>query len=131
MSGGLRFDEETSRKVEAVYQTPDVIAQRLQVLKAMGLRAGEQVLDIGSGPGLLAYDMAASVGRDCRVFGIDTSEDMLTMSTTRCADNLGRNSRKLMQLNCPIRMTVSTPPYRLKFTNTLRMFQRRSQSYIE
>ena len=27
MSGGLQFDEETSRKVEAVYQTPDVIAQ--------------------------------------------------------------------------------------------------------
>ena len=86
MSGGLRFDEETSRKVEAVYQTPDVIAQRRQVLKAMGLRAGEQVLDIGSGPGLLAYDMAASVGRDGRVCGIDTSEDMLTMSRTRCAD---------------------------------------------
>jgi arsenite methyltransferase len=86
MSGGLQFDEETSRKVEAVYQTPDVIAQRGQVLKALDLRAGEQVLDIGSGPGLLAYEMAVSVGRGGRVCGIDTSEDMLTMSRTRCAD---------------------------------------------
>ena len=86
MGGGLQFDEETSRKVEAVYQTPDVIAQRRQVLKALDLRAGEQALDIGSGPGLLAYDMAASVGRDGRVCGIDTSEDMLAMSRKRCAD---------------------------------------------
>lgn len=86
MSGGLQFDEETSRKVEAAYQTPDVIAQRRQVLKALDLRAGEQVLDIGSGPGLLAYEMAVSVGQSGRVCGIDTSEDMLAMSRKRCAD---------------------------------------------
>jgi len=86
MSGGLQFDEETSRKVEAAYQTPEVIAQRHQVLKALDLRAGEQVLDIGSGPGLLAYEMAASVGGGGRICGIDTSEDMLAMSRKRCAD---------------------------------------------
>ena len=63
MSGGLEFDEETSRKVEAVYQTPDVVAQRRRVLKALELRTGEQVLDIGSGPGLLAYEMAVCVRR--------------------------------------------------------------------
>jgi arsenite methyltransferase len=86
MSDGLQFDEETTRKVEAVYQTPDVIAQRRQVLKALDLTAGEQVLDIGSGPGLLAYEMAVSVGQGGRVCGIDTSEEMLAMSRTRCAD---------------------------------------------
>ena len=86
MSGGLQFDEETSRKVEAAYQTPEVIAQRRQVLKALDLREGEQVLDIGSGPGLLAYEMALSVGQNGRVCGIDTSEDMLAMARTRCAD---------------------------------------------
>jgi arsenite methyltransferase len=86
MSNGLQFDEETSRKVESLYMTPDVVAQRHQVLKALALREGERVLDIGSGPGLLAYDMAASVGRNGRVCGIDISEDMLTMSRKRCAD---------------------------------------------
>jgi arsenite methyltransferase len=86
MSNGLQFDEETSRKVESLYMTPDVVAQRHQVLKALALREGERVLDIGSGPGLLAYDMAASVGRNGCVCGIDISEDMLTMSRKRCAD---------------------------------------------
>jgi arsenite methyltransferase len=86
MSGVLQFDEETSRKVEALYQTPEVIAQRRQVLKALDLIAGEKVLDVGCGPGLLAYEMAASVGRDGRVCGIDTSEDMVAMARKRCAD---------------------------------------------
>ena len=86
MSSGLQFDEEISRKVESLYMTPDVVAQRHQVLKALALRDGERVLDIGSGPGLLAYDMAASVGRNGYVCGIDISEDMLTMSRKRCAD---------------------------------------------
>jgi arsenite methyltransferase len=86
MTSTLQFDDETSRKVEAVYQTRDVIAQRRQVLKALDPRAGEHVLDIGSGPGLLANDMASFVGRDGRVCGIDSSEAMLAMSRTRCAD---------------------------------------------
>jgi ubiquinone/menaquinone biosynthesis C-methylase UbiE len=86
MSPGLRFDEETSRKVESLYLTPDVVAQRCQVLKALQLRQGERVLDVGVGPGLLAYDMAVSVGPNGHVCGIDISEDMLNMSRKRCAD---------------------------------------------
>ena len=86
MSGGLQFDELTSRKIEALYLTPDVVAQRSQVLKALALRRGEHVLDVGSGPGLLAHEMASSVGRDGGVRGIDISEDMLAMSRRRCAN---------------------------------------------
>jgi len=86
MSGGLQFDEETSRKVEAVYLTPDVVAQRCQVLKALALERGERVLDVGSGPGLLACEMASAVGREGGVCGIDISEDMLAMARKRCAN---------------------------------------------
>ncbi|RUW85137.1 methyltransferase domain-containing protein [Mesorhizobium sp. M1E.F.Ca.ET.063.01.1.1] len=82
----MEFDEDTSRKVEALYLTPDVVEQRCLVLKALQLREGERVLDVGSGPGLLAYDMAASVGPVGRVCGIDISEDMLAMSRRRCAN---------------------------------------------
>jgi arsenite methyltransferase len=86
MSTRLQFDEAISRKVEALYLTPDVVAQRCQVLKALELKQGERLLDIGSGPGLLAHDIAASVGPAGRVCGIDISEDMLMMSRRRCAD---------------------------------------------
>jgi arsenite methyltransferase len=101
MSNGLQFDEEISRKVESLYLTPDVIAQRGQVLEALALRKGERVLDIGSGPGLLTYDMAASVGRDAHVCGIDISEDMLTMSRKRCADQPWTEFRRADATNLP------------------------------
>jgi ubiquinone/menaquinone biosynthesis C-methylase UbiE len=81
----FKFDEELSRKIEAIYLTPDVVAQRGQVLQALNLSAGERVLDIGSGPGLLAFDMATAVGREGRVCGIDASESMVAIAGKRCA----------------------------------------------
>jgi ubiquinone/menaquinone biosynthesis C-methylase UbiE len=86
MSGALDFDEEASRRVEAVYLTPDVVAQRAEVLRVLDLRPGERVLDIGSGPGLLAQEMARAVGSSGRVAGVDLSESMLAMAQQRCAE---------------------------------------------
>jgi arsenite methyltransferase len=101
MSNGLQFDEENSRKVEALYLTPDVVVQRGRVLRALELREGEQVLDIGSGPGLLANEMAALVGRNGRVCGIDISEDMLRMSRKRCTDQPWTEFKKADATNLP------------------------------
>lgn len=86
MSAGLQFDEETSKRVEAIYSTPDVEAQREAVLRALELRPGERVLDVGSGPGFLAADMAVAVGDAGRVCGIDISEGMVSMSQRRCTN---------------------------------------------
>ena len=85
MSTDFRFDEHRAKHVEAVYKTPDVVAQRREVLRVLGLRRGERILDVGSGPGLLAADMAAAVGPSGRVNGIDISEDMVALSRARCA----------------------------------------------
>lgn len=82
----VRFDDELSRKVEAIYTTPDVVAQRNRVLDALRLTSGEHVLDIGSGPGLLAGEMAQAVGRSGRICGMDASNSMVAMAGKRCAE---------------------------------------------
>jgi ubiquinone/menaquinone biosynthesis C-methylase UbiE len=84
MSDGIEFNEEAARHLEAVYLTPDVVEQRCQTLRALNLRPGERVLDIGSGPGLLAKDMAATVGPEGAVVGIDVSDAMLNIARNRC-----------------------------------------------
>ncbi len=50
MSATLQFDDEASRRIEAIYSTPDVVAQRQAVLLALEAKPGERVLDIGAGP---------------------------------------------------------------------------------
>ena len=86
MTAGSVFDQDASRKLEATYQTPDVVAQRAATLHALALQAGERVVDVGSGPGLLAAEMAAQVGPAGRVIGLDLSDSMLALSRQRCGE---------------------------------------------
>jgi ubiquinone/menaquinone biosynthesis C-methylase UbiE len=79
----LQFDAETARRVEAVYTTPDVVAQRREVLRILGSRPGEHVVDIGAAPGFLAAEMAQQVGPRGRVHAVDPSESMLALARSR------------------------------------------------
>jgi arsenite methyltransferase len=79
----LRFDDEGSRRLEALYTTPDIAAQRRAILHALELRPGERVLDLGVGPGLLAAEIAAAVGAAGAVSGIDLSESMIALARRR------------------------------------------------
>jgi arsenite methyltransferase len=81
----LQFDEETAKQVQATYQTPDVVEQRRATRALLALRPGERVLDIGSGPGFLAAEMAAEVGPEGKVVGVDPSDSMLEMGRRRDA----------------------------------------------
>jgi NAD(P)-dependent dehydrogenase (short-subunit alcohol dehydrogenase family) len=81
----MRFDAATSRRVEASYATPDVVEQRRIIIGALSLQPGERVLDIGSGPGFLACEMASAVGPSGSVTGIDPSQDMLSLAAGRAA----------------------------------------------
>jgi arsenite methyltransferase len=81
--GTLQFDAEASRQVERTYLTPDVVEQRRVVLESLALRPGERVVDVGTGPGLLAVDIAAAVGPDGLVCGIDVSDSMLALAQAR------------------------------------------------
>ena len=88
MSGRMEFDAEAARRVEAAYLTTDVIGQRVQVLRALGLCRGDRALDVGCGPGLLLRDMATTVGAKGRACGIDLSDAMLDRARERCSDQL-------------------------------------------
>ena len=79
----IDFDDENARRLEVVYMTPDVVDQRRAIRGALALEPGERVLDIGAGPGFLAAEMAAEVGPNGRVHGVDPSESMLAMARRR------------------------------------------------
>jgi arsenite methyltransferase len=83
MADMLRFDDAAARRVEAAYTTPDVIAQRREVLRLLGLTPGERVVDIGAGPGFLAAEMAAAVGPEGRVYAVDPSPSMCALARPR------------------------------------------------
>jgi arsenite methyltransferase len=79
----MDFDERASRHLAGVYTTPDVVEQRRLTIAALDLQPGEDVLDIGAGPGFLAWEMAAVVGPTGSVHGVDPSESMLAIAAER------------------------------------------------
>jgi arsenite methyltransferase len=83
------FDADASRKLEAAYRTPDVVEQRRATVRALALRPGERVLDVGAGPGLLVAEMAQAVGPAGHVTGLDVSDAMLALGRRRCAAFVG------------------------------------------
>lgn len=84
MSTGLHYDDEASKRLIAIYTTPDVVAQREQVIQALNLQPGERVLDVGSGPGFLAAAMGEGVGPAGWVCGVDISEPLLALARSHC-----------------------------------------------
>jgi len=85
--GQLQFDSTASRELEALYLSPLAVERRKRALALLGLHAGDAVLDIGSGPGFLAEEIAAKVGPSGRVVAIDRSPDMLALAERRCAQH--------------------------------------------
>jgi arsenite methyltransferase len=85
ISTALQFDDEVTRRLVALYQTSAATKRREAVLDAMQFQPGERVLDIGTGPGFLAAQIAEAVGERGQVQGIDMSEPMLELARQRCA----------------------------------------------
>ena len=86
MTNTLRFGDEAARQLEAIYRTTDVVAQREATLRLLDPKPGDRVIDVGSGPGLLARSLAEAVGPKGRVLGLDVSEALVRMAVRRCAD---------------------------------------------
>ena len=67
------------------YQKPD------EVMKALALRAGEVIADIGAGSGYFALRFARAVGDSGRVYAVDISPDMVRHLNRRLRDAGVRN----------------------------------------
>lgn len=84
MTSSLKYNEEASKKTERAYLSPEIVRQRERTLAVISPQAGEQIIDVGCGPGLLACELADAVGSDGRVVGIDSSSSMIALAEDRC-----------------------------------------------
>jgi arsenite methyltransferase len=78
---GLTFSNDAAKKLIAAYGSADLVRQRDATLQRLNLRPGENVVDIGCGPGFLSKSMAAAINPTGRVVGIDISEDLIKFAT--------------------------------------------------
>jgi SAM-dependent methyltransferase len=85
MAGMAAFDGTVAGTIEAMYTTDDVVQQRRAVLELLEPHNGEDVLDIGSGPGHLASEIALRVSPGGVVHGVDPSTSMLAIAERRAA----------------------------------------------
>lgn len=84
MSTAIQYDEAWTRRVEALYATSDMIAQRQAVLAGLAAQPGERIADLGAGPGMLAAALAEAVGPAGAIQGIDISQPMVDLARRRC-----------------------------------------------
>jgi SAM-dependent methyltransferase len=80
---GLEFTKDAARRLESLYLTRDVIAQRAETIRRLALSRGERVLDVGCGPGFLCESIAEAVGSDGAVVGVDISSDLIELCRHR------------------------------------------------
>jgi ubiquinone/menaquinone biosynthesis C-methylase UbiE len=79
----LRFDDEAARRIEITYRTPEMVQQRRATRALLAARPGERILDIGSGSGFLAAELAQDVGGAGAVLGLDASSSMIEHARRR------------------------------------------------
>jgi arsenite methyltransferase len=82
---GMLYDNKAAAQLEEAYATSDMIAQREELRRTLRASPGETILDLGSGPGFLACELAQEVGATGRIVAVDISEDMNAISSKRIA----------------------------------------------
>ncbi|MGH8978163.1 MAG: methyltransferase domain-containing protein, partial [Acidimicrobiia bacterium] len=78
------FDDNIAAQLEQLYATADVLRRRALVRDALAARPGEDILDVGCGPGFYAAEIREQIGATGSIVGIDASESMLAIATHRC-----------------------------------------------
>jgi arsenite methyltransferase len=87
------FDERLAGQLESIYQARDMVRRRQLARESLGAAPGEQIIDVGCGPGFFVAELLEQVGAGGRVVGIDSSPAMLPVAAGRCA---GRRNAGLL-----------------------------------
>ena len=80
----MEYDEDESRRTERAYLSPEVVYQRARTLEIVNPELGENIVDVGCGPGMLTKMLADTVGPKGTVVGIDSSVPMIGLARQRC-----------------------------------------------
>ena len=89
LAGYIARMEEPSR---AEWQKPD------EVVRALGLRAGQVACDVGAGPGYFSLRLAGAVGDAGHVYAVDAEPRILTVLRERLRDSGARNLTPVLSL---------------------------------
>ena len=98
----LVFDEDTARRLEAVYRIRDAIRRRRFAREALGAAPGERIVEVGCGPGVFCAELAEEVGEAGFVLGLDTSPAMLALAAGRCAGHANVELREAEAGSLPV-----------------------------
>jgi arsenite methyltransferase len=82
----IDFDEHTAAQLEVVYRTRDIKRRRALAQEALASQPGDEVLDVGCGPGFYVVDILDVVGENGVVTGVDASAAMLAIAGRKAGD---------------------------------------------
>jgi len=118
---GMLYDDKAAAQLEQAYATTDMIVQREESRRSLRASDGEAILDLGSGPGFLACELAQEVGATGRIVAVDISSDMNSIASKRIAaagfydrSTSSRATRPRLYLQTP----RSTPLCRCRSSST-------------
>lgn len=98
----LAFNEEVAKRIESLYMTRDAERRRRLVRDALAATPGDDVLDVGCGPGFYCLELAEEVGAKGRVVGIDSAAPMLALAADRCRGHENVSFREADVLSLPV-----------------------------
>jgi arsenite methyltransferase len=70
-----------------------------EVIKALGIKEGETIADIGAGSGYFAFKFAPHVGSKGRVYAVDINPDMILFMNRHIRDNTVNNVVTMLSAN--------------------------------
>src|SRR4029077_12370236 len=77
------FNASMGARLEVLYASPQIVAQRRRFRALLDVRPGESGVDVGCGVGPLTCELAEDVGVEGRITGVDASADMLAGAAAR------------------------------------------------